>query len=529
MQNGYFKLVKAPGGYGIRFYPPEDGGEEVRLSEVLSYLDTAGILYDAEQIKKYVLDSEGGICFLGRKDCPALNETYKLEISSDNMTAVARFYPPSDTGARITFDDFFSDLRVKNIVAGIQMDVLQDFFQSPGVYCTNLVVAKGREPRQGHDARIEYFFNTDVHVQPAVREDGSVDFFHLNVINHCKKGDMLARIIPEDPGEQGQNIMGVRLAPKNVKKAVLKFSNHIELSEDKSAIYSMVNGHVTLVDDKVFVSDVYEVENVDISTGNVEFEGSVQVNGNVASNYVVVAKGNVIINGVVEGAQVIAGGNIIIARGMNGMGKGMLQAGGNVVAKYIESATVKAEGYVETGSILHSEVSAGTEVTVSGKRGFITGGHVQAGNRVNVKNLGATMGAPTIIEVGVNAEIKAEYIQMQKEVMEAVKVIKNTQPVLVNFSEKRAKGMRFTPEQLKYIRETAKVLEEKKEELAVKNNKMQKLQLAIDSQRRADVAVTGVAYPGTTIIIGDVSMILQSEYRYCKFEKVDGDVKMVPM
>ena len=96
----------------------------------------------------------------------------------------------------------------------------------------------------------------------------------------------------------------------------------------------MVDGHVSLVEGKVFVSDVYEVENVDLSTGNIDFEGSVQVKGNVSSNFVIRAGGNVIISGVVEGAYIEAGGNIIIARGMNGMTKGILKAGGNIVAKF---------------------------------------------------------------------------------------------------------------------------------------------------------------------------------------------------
>lgn len=82
-----------------------------------------------------------------------------------------------------------------------------------------------------------------------------------------------------------------------------------------------MDGHVSLVEGKVFVSDVYEVENVDLSTGNIDFEGSVQVNGNVSSNFVIRAGGNVIISGVVEGAYIEAGGNIIIARGMNGMAR----------------------------------------------------------------------------------------------------------------------------------------------------------------------------------------------------------------
>ena len=268
---------------------------------------------------------------------------------------------------------------------------------------------------------------------------------------------------------------------------------------------------------------------MDISTGNIEFEGSVQVNGNVASNFVVRANGNVIINGVVEGAHIIAGGNIIIARGMNGMGKGTLEAAGDIVAKFIENATATAGGYVNTESILHSQVSAQTEITVTGKRGFITGGRVQAGNRITVKNLGSGLGASTVVEVGVSPEVKAKYVQLQKEVAETVKLIKSTQPILISYGEKKARGVRFTEEQIKYVKDAARLIESKREEVEEKSREMNELQSIIGMQRKAAVVVQGSAYPGTTIIIGDVSMMLQSNYQYCRFEKVEGDVKMLPM
>ncbi len=529
MCNGYFQLVRPPGGFGVELTPPVDGGEGIRLHELLKYLDDAQIVYDLNSIKQSILPDRETVCFLSTSDCPEINERYELEISSDNMTATARFYPPSEVGKRITFDEFLKDLRFRNVVSGVQMDVLQDHFQSDGMYCTDLVIAKGREPRHGTDATIEYYFNTDVHVQPEMREDGSVDYYNLNVINHCRKGDVLATIIPADEGDAGINVLGGRIKPREVKKVSFRYGNNIELSEDKMSIISKVNGHVMLVDNEVFVSDVYEVENVDLSTGNIEFEGSVQVNGNVTSNYVVKANGNVIINGIVEGAHVFAGGNIIIARGMNGMAKGTLQAGGNIVAKFIENAKAQADGYINAGSILHSDAIAGTEIVVSGKRGFITGGHVQASKKIEVKTLGAVMGAPTVVEVGVSPKLKAEYMQLQKDVTELVREIKNAQPVITNFAEKRAKGVRFSAEQVAYIKQTAVLLEAKKKELEEKNAVMRELQLAFNPQEKACVKVTGEVYPGTTIIIGELSMNVQTTYQYCRFERVDGDVKMTAL
>lgn len=531
MRNGYFQIVSSiGGGYGVKFFPPVEEGEPISIGELISWLESNNIPYDITVLKQFLGAGKEIVCPLGRGECPVINESYKLEISEDSMNATVRFYPPSEGGKRMAFNEFLSDLRYRKIVSGIQMQAFQEHFQSEGVYCTSLLVAKGKPARNGTDAEIEYLFNTDLSVRPTVNEDGSVDYFNLNVINHCHVGDVLARIIPADEGEYGMDIMGTRLKPRDVKKAALKFSHHVALSEDKMSISSMVDGHVMLVEDKVFVSDVYEVENVDISTGNIEFNGSVQVNGNVASNFSVRASGNVIINGVVEGAYISAGGNIIIARGVNGMSKGCLEAGGNIVAKFIESATVRAEkGYVNAGSILHSDVTAGDEVVVDGKRGFLTGGHVRAANRICVKTLGAEMGAATVVEVGVNPALRKEHSELQKQIMELMKEIKNAQPILVNFAEKRAKGVTFTAEQLAYIKSVAKAMESNKQKLMEKNARMQDLQEIFSGQRRAYVEVSNEVYPGTTIVIGDVSMNVQTSYKYCRFVREQGEVRVGPL
>ena len=170
-------------------------------------------------------------------------------------------------------------------------------------------------------------------------------------------------------------------------------------------------------------------------------------------------------------------------------------------------------------SILHSNVIAATEIQVTGKRGFITGGHVRAGQKIEVKTLGAMLGAPTVVEVGVDPEKKAEYMKMQKEVSEIVK----------NFAEKKSKGVRFTPDQINYLRNTAASMETLNKSLEEKNRRMQELQLEFNPQERAMVQVRGEVYPGTTIIIGDSSMQVKSTYHYCRFERIDGDVKSTPL
>lgn len=522
--NGYFRLININDGYGIQLIPPTDNGEEINIAEVMDYLGSNNLVYDLSVLREKIKEGEVTEYYLGQGKCPVLTEDYKITVSEDNMCASVRFLAPSEEGRKITLEEFVKDLRIRKIIFGLQIQNMQEFFGNRE-YCKDILIAKGKEVVQGTDAYIEYAFNIDNHVKPTIRADGSVDFFNLNTISHCEEGQVLARIIPEIPGQKGRDIFGKELEPRQVKPILFRYGRNIEVSEDKLSLISKVNGHVTLVDDKVFVSDILEVENVDTATGNIEFEGSVQINGNVISNFSVHAKGNVIVNGVVEGATIVAGGDIVIARGMNGMSKGKLQAGGNIIAKFLENAEAEADGYVQTESILHSNVSAGKYIEVDGRRGFITGGHVVAAERLSVKTLGSEMGASTLVEVGVNPKMKEEYLTLQKDTGEIQKVLNSTKSIINSYTEKKAKGIALNKEQLEYLKSVVLLDTSKKKELESNQKRMEEIQDNFTVQNNAYVEVRGQVFPGTKIIIGELSMVVQHTNKDCRFEKIRGNVK----
>ena len=527
MANGFFKLVSDQTGYGLLLKAPTEGGEPVRVSEATQYLSERSIACDAVALAEAISSNRDRVLHLAIGECPKEDMAFHVTVSEDGMRAVARLFAPSERGSMPPVANFTEDLRLRNQVTfGVNEDVIKEAFEKE-LFCTDITVAEGKAPRQGEDARIEYFFNTDLRAKPTVNADGSVDFFHLNMINHCQQGEVLARLIREDPGESGMSVQGAQIKPRDVKKLQLRYGNNIELSEDGTELTSKVNGHVTLVEGRVFVSNVLELENVDISTGNVDYDGSVTISGNVQSNFSVIAKGNIVVNGLVEGAYLEAGGDIIIARGMVGRSKGELKAGGNVVAKFLENTKVVAEGNITTESILHSTVMSGKDIAVDGRRGFIAGGRVCAANQVDVKTLGSQLGTTTIIEVGADPVTKRKFQEMQKTLAELTRIVKSLDPIIATYAQKRKQGEKFTPEQVKYISSVLKLKEQKSEELENVFRETRAMQEFLEQQANAQVIVRGEVFPGTTIVIGDVSMAVPSDMKYCKFIKQQGDVKMV--
>lgn len=526
--NGYFRLIHEEGNTGIKLFPPTNGGAALMVNDVVEYLALKNIIYDKNALYKAIEASaqEETVCLLERRTTLKERECYKFIVTPDAMQAYVRFYAPSIGGEEMTAAELINDLKLKGIKHGILEEAIEECFWGARDYCKDMLVAQGTEPVHGTDARIEYYFNTDNKAKPTLNEDGSVDFFHLNIVNHCNKGDVLARLFPETLGEYGTKITGERIKPRDVKKEALKYGNNIAISEDKTELTSLVNGHVELVEGSVFVSDVLIVENVDNSTGNIDYEGSVQVNGNVCTNFEVKAKGDVEVRGVVEGAYIEAAGNIVINRGMNGMARGVLKAGGNIISKFLENVKADAEGYIASESILHSTITAGTEINVDGRKGFITGGKASAVSSINVKTLGSPMGADTIVEVGNDPRLAARLKELQKQIEEENAAIQSIQQILISTKQKIAKGVKLTPEQLQYLQTLAAANQQKAALVNECTQEVEAIQGQMKGKEGANVIVRDTVYPGTKICIGDVSMTVQKSAQYCRFIKSRGDVKL---
>ncbi len=516
----------------LRYFPPTEGGKALELQEVLRYLEYKKIPYDVKVLGQAFREPDPGkLIPLNNQKILPVAECSVIYVSDDRMSATAVFYPPSAgtaPGRPLTKEEIYSECRLSKVMYGVDEKVLEDFLGNRR-YCTEYTIAHGLPVKEGKDAEIIYHFNTDHRARPTLNEDGTVDFFHLNLVNHCKAGDVLAELIPEVQGTPGKNVLGEEVKPRIAKRKTLDFGLNIQLSEDKCSISSRVNGHVTLTTGRVFVSDVMEVNNVDNSTGNIDYDGNVVVAGNVKNNFSIKTSGDIEVRGSVEGAVLEAGGNITLMQGINGMGKGVLKAGGNIISKFLENCTVEAKGYVETNSILHSKVQAGTEINVMSRKGFITGGSVTATGKVRVKTLGSTMGADTLVTVGVDPSIINRMGELNKAIAEADKMLKSGMPLLDAMKKRLAAGTKFTPDQVKQLQAVAASVKAAQETMTSSRAELESLQEVREEGSRAAVEVSGEVYPGTVIAIGDVSMMVREPFKYCRFIYDRGDVRMAPL
>lgn len=522
--NGYFQMITDAKGVSVMLVPPTDGGEKIQVGELKEYLDNIGVPYDPMAINSalYHLGEEKVVFFLSTMRIPPVDEKCQIIVTPDRMTATLRLYPAGEGGVPLTKAYIMEEIAIAKIKYGVDEEKIDDALVVKE-YGTDIVFAKGKRPTAGRDAKITYYFDTNSKARPEVKEDGSVDFFKLNMLHHCTKGQVLAEIIPEERGEDGIDVCGNVTKAREVKKAKFDHGRNLEISEDGLRLMSMVDGHASLIDGAVFVSDIYSVDNVDTSTGNIEYHGNVEVKGTVCENFSIKTDGDVYVNGVVEGAVIEAGGNIIIARGMHGQNKGKLTAGGNIIAKFLSAAAVQAKGFVEAEQILNSTVSA-EEVHAEAGKGLITGGRIIAAKAVNVKNAGSPMGAATIIEVGADPELKKRHAQLQKSVAERTKTISQFQTVLKTTTGKIRAGGKLSAEQLKNLQMVQKTLQENQAQLGPELEELQRLDESLQYADNAHIDVRGTMYQGVVVAISGAAKTVKDEYTFCRLVNKSADI-----
>lgn len=528
-RNGYFYLhMKDDGGY-IHLVPSTQGGVSVTTDEISAYLSKIKINnYDIKTLHAAVISlvEEADVKICENTFLPVM-ELMTITVSDDRKTAYAKWYPPSSNGKLLDLEDIKSSIAREGIKYGVQNSAITEFLRER-CYNTNVVIAKGLDAVEGKSAEIKYYFQIDRTLKPKHNEDGSVDFHQLDMISHVNKDQLIAELVPADAGVPGIDVFGNIIRPQKVMNKILRHGNNIYLSDDGLKMYAGVAGHVELTDEKVFVSDTFEVlADVDTSTGDITYDGNVHIKGNVRTGFTVRAKGDIIVDGVVEGAELHSEGHIILKRGIQGMNRGLLQAAGNILSKFIESSTVKSGGYVDTEAILHSKVYARTDVVVSGKKGFVTGGEIKAGSLIRLKTAGSTMGTSTILEVGVDPTLGDSYRDCEVQIVSMQEEKEKIVQILTLFKKKVMSGEKLSAEKLQHLQKLSIQNAEIDKKLEPLIKQYDQLQGKMEENINGKVVVENMAYSGVRVSIGNVMYIIKNTEHHCQFVKDKADIKVL--
>lgn len=498
-------------------------GDEVRVTESIVFEDLKKrniSNYNKYLTIKAISEASGQPVKIAEHQLEEAEPEINVVVARDRMEAELEVIIPENARS-ITLDHVMSKINESGVVYGIDHAAIQRAFEHPGI---KVICARGQRASDGASARIEYRVNVENKGRPAEQEDGRVDFKNLNMFTTVFEGEILAEKIPPQPGTPGIDVLGNSVSARPGKDILLPVGKNVKVV-DGCKLVAAISGQVVISNNKISVVPLIEVkEDVDLSTGNIEFVGNVIVRGSVQAGFTVRAQGNVEVFGNVNGGT-IEGKNVNVRMGIQGMHRGYIKATENVLAKFIENADVSAgQNIVVTDVILHSNVSAGKRVIVEGRRGLIAGGIVMAGEEVRAKIAGTHMATSTEIEVGVNPVLRQEYESARKEIkkiensldqtLKAISILKTIEQSKLS-PEKKEMLLKLTKAQFHLVRQVENY-----------RNRIIEIELAFEEMKSGRIRIADIIYPGVKIVVGKLIKPIREQQRFVSFYAENGEIKI---
>ena len=459
---------------------------------------------------------------------PAGDAIFVIDISKDEMKVTATINPPTLGGADVTSEQIKTALTKQGVVAGISDEKIQALIDSP-IYNEPVVVAEAVLPVDGRDAYIAYNFETDrSKLRAKEAANGQVDFKELNLIQNVVEGQPLAQKIPAEKGKAGKTIYGRYLEAKDGRDINLPLGKNVTVDTDGRTILAGANGQVLLINDKVCVEPIMEVDGVNIKTGNITFLGTVVVKGSVEDGFNIKASGNIEVSGTVGKCTLESDGDIIVSSGIIGRDEGKIVCGGSLWAKFIQNTMVQVEeNVIVTDSIMNSEVSAQKKIILNGKRAQITGGNVFATECVIAKNIGSEGGGTeTVISVGFDPRAKKrleELLEMQNNNIKILDDLELNIATLENMKKVRKSIPKEKEESLRKLNEQKNAITN--ENIAY-NDEIEKIQTRLRELKNiGKVYASGTVYSGVKIFVRDEKDEVRADTKNLTFFYENGFVR----
>lgn len=457
----------------------------------------------------------------------AVDGSVDITFDPEGNTANMVLHMPHNGGKPITPQGVMVELAKKGITTGIDELDIKDMVEGK-VYDTPICVARAIPPKRGENGRISYRFEKQRVPKPKYDEFGIADFRELDIIVPIKKGDIIADITPPTPGEPGVNIFGRAIKPEPGTMPNITIGKNSLLTADGKNIVATCNGHILYGTGCFNVEDTVTVKSdLDISVGNITFNGDVVIKGNVMEGFSIKAGRNVRIEGTAFSASITAGGNITINGGAI---NSQIDCDGDVSIGFCENTTIKAQGNVVSPQFAFCNVFCYGELIAKGRTGVITGGKITCMKNVTAGIIGSEKYTYTEVNIGDGSVTCARKRDAETE-LSVLKTAYEQASKNVEFLKGRKKhqGGKLTDVQSRQM----KTETQNKVFYSVRCKELEELiaQLDADLKHRDDLCakVSATIFPGSHFCINYLSLDVTQVSTHSKVCVVDDEIQVVPL
>ncbi len=342
--------------------------------------------------------------------------SFDIVVSPDEMEAflvLEGAVGVSEEEARTTIKQM---LARKKVVFGIDETIFDQCLaeaSSDGV--KKYVIARGVPLKSGKDAAILFKLSDEKNIGK-LDEYAKMDFRERGEIPYVKSGELLAIKIPMIKGEPGTTVYGKVVMPRPVQDVSWRVGKNVRIVGGERA-EAKIDGMVYIDNQKrIEISPVFRVEgNVDYATGNINFDGVVEVSGAVCSGFRVRAGG--LIAGLIEhDTKIEVDGDLTVTGGII---RSDAKVKGAIKCSYIRGCRMMAEGDVTVDTeIVDSYISCRGKVSVTRSNGRIINSTLIGKGGVETYNLGSPSSPRSVVIIGLDYQSDNEIQKLNDEIFQ---------------------------------------------------------------------------------------------------------------
>ncbi len=436
---------------------------------------------------------------------------FDVRISRDQVTVMLDCPDPmadlAATAALIVGK--FEELKLPEYPDQAMVQEMLQAIATPGAYLQDQPLIMGEHPVPPQDGRLEWardFFAT-----------GWAEDAETGAVNHWEKlerrsvaaDEVIARIQPPVPGTPGLNVFGKAIGVAKPQIARLRAGKGVT-EVDRGGVREFraaFAGRVRLVSGVVSVDDVYAIRgDVSLETGNIHHTGCVTIGGDVKAGALIEADGDIIVKGMLEPCTVRGGGALTVAGGIVGDVGCSIAVAGELQARYVSEATIRAGGDVKvSGEIAHSDIETLGRVLVP--EGRIAGGTTTAWKGIRVGEAGASGSARTILIAGSDptlAERVGEVRERARKALAARQRVGESIRVAGSAGPRMTEAQRAAVAALKVKLDTLTLVH------AEATRTVDDMIAAADEGGVPEIVMYKEVWSGTTILLGEQKLVVRA-------------------
>ena len=340
------------------------------------------------------------------------NGVYTIDISDDKFSA---FLTISES------DDFLSE---KELVEILEQSEINFGFEEAKelvfskdikrVFDQPFPIAVGIKPKE---PEIEFspLFETEKSYKPSIGNQ----FHLLKNFPKINKGEPLAHLFITKQSKAGIDVFGKEVNPETYENQLIEYylGDNVIYSNERGQIIADKTGYPFMDElSRVHIKSEFTLDkNLDLTFEDMDFFGSLVINGDVIDKVKLKLVGDLTINGNIKDAEIEVDGNILVDGDIINCKNPGVVATGNIDFISAENSKIVSGNKINFKKNIHfCRVVAENGLYGNENNGSIVGGMYQSGEHIETAIIGNTGGIATEVEISISPYKKDRMANIKK-------------------------------------------------------------------------------------------------------------------